>query len=71
MKKFPHGTLVKHRQNKRFVFLVLDELESVPPGDPSLYRCMPLEDEGSLYLYHENDLYGVKADGQKGSSENC
>lgn len=56
MAKFLHGDLVKHREDRHHVFMVLGELTSVPPGGPSLYRCMPLHDESRLYKYHENDL---------------
>jgi len=48
MGKFQHGDFVKHKASEVHVFQVLHELESVPPGRPSLYRCMSLDDEEQL-----------------------
>lgn len=59
MSKFVHGDFVKHKASDIHVFQVLLEMESVPPGLPSLYRCMSLDKESKLYNYHENDLYRV------------
>jgi hypothetical protein len=59
MGRFQHGDFVKHKASEVHVFQVLFELESVPPGLPSLYRCMPLDDEVSLHNYSEADLYKV------------
>ena len=58
-RSFSHGDLVKHKKDRHHVFMVLDELTSVPPGKSSLYRCMPLHDEERLYKYIEDDLYRV------------
>ena len=69
MKRFPIHSFVKHKKNDYLVFQIMDELESVPPGGPSLYRCMPLKDDGWLYKYHEDDLYAVEP--QEGDFENC
>jgi hypothetical protein len=51
--------LVKHKKDKHHVFMILDELTSVPQGGPSLFRCMPLDDESKLYKYLETDLFPV------------
>ena len=59
MGKLSIGDFVKHTQDPHRVFQILDELTSVPPGGPSLYRCMPLHDESRLYKYLETDLYSV------------
>lgn len=59
MGKFSIGDFVKHRQDPHHVFQILGELTSVPPGEPSLYRCMPLHDESRLYKYLESDLQPV------------
>ena len=59
MSRFAIGDFVKHNNDPHHVFQVLDELTSVPPGGPSLYRCMPLHDESRLYKYLETDLCSV------------
>ena len=59
MGRFQHGDFVKHKASEVHVFQVLLELESVPPGKPSLYRCMSLDDEETLRNYSEADLYKV------------
>ncbi len=60
MRKFSVGDRVKHKGSDHHVFEVLQELESVPPGGPSLYRCMTLPDESRLFNYLESDLYRVE-----------
>jgi hypothetical protein len=59
MGKFSTHDLVKHQKDRHHVFMILDELTSVPPGGPSLYRCMPLHDESKLYKYLETDLLPI------------
>ena len=59
MGSFSTHDLVKHKQDPHHVFMILDELTSVPAGGPSLYRCMPLHDETRLYKYLETDLIVV------------
>lgn len=59
MSKFVHGDFVKHRASDIHVFQVVLEMESVPPGLPSLYRCMSLDNERRLYNYHEDEIYSV------------
>ncbi len=56
MGRFSHGDFVKHKKDWRHVFQILDELTSVQPGGPSLYRRMSLHDESRLYNYIETDL---------------
>ena len=53
---FPIGSFVKHKQNDYFVSQIVEELTSVPPGEPSLYRCVPLKD---ICNYRETDLQQV------------
>lgn len=55
MNKFPLHSFVKHKKNDVLVFQILAEMESVSPGGPSLYRCMPLSDESRLYKYLEDE----------------
>jgi len=57
MGKFKKGDLVKHKASEIHVFQVLEELESVPPGEPSLYRCISQDDNKSQRNYLETDLY--------------
>ncbi len=59
MGKLSIGDFVKHKKDPHHVFQILDELTSVPPGGPSLHRCMRLDDESRLYKYHEDDLSPV------------
>jgi hypothetical protein len=59
MGTYPRHQLVKHKKDPHHVYMVLDELTPVPPGGPSLYRCMPLHDESRLYKYLETDLFPV------------
>jgi len=66
MGEFNVGDKVKHKENDHHIFIVADELTSVPPGRPSLFRCISIDvDIDRVYTYLETDLYKVDLETMK------
>jgi hypothetical protein len=66
MGKFQRRSIVKHRQSESHFFVVVDILESVPPGGASLYKCSLFGDRSRIFYYLEDDLYAVSPATQDG-----